>query len=420
MRSCPRRPTRRTHPRTTSISTCAAPSRRGCPADWWGSAATASSIRCSVRGGRVSYRSRRLRTDAVVHDLVAFGGSMLAFGDDSPAYELSIGARHAASCRSRGPRPHARRVPEARPGDRRAAPHRSRHGRPPGARRGLRRCAHPAQPTHPRHPEPHRGSRAHPRPRRLRRATASSASRRATARRAPRGSRPVSPRRHPVHAHDAGDTVVAARPHPVARAMDAAPRSREHPARGARSDASTLRPLRQRGRRRGAARAVDHRRRNHRPPRSRRLAPRAPQPPAGRARRPRVRRRRDASGRRRRRLARRVRPRHLGRGDRAPCDRCRRHRRTGHRHCSPSLGPSLAGSAARGSPRPSNDHHSNHHQRRRTDHEDHASHRIIDRADIGDRQHGRRAGRRSTSPDGSPSGGSSAVRSPPASWERSC
>ena len=38
--------------------------------------------------GRVSYRGRRVRTDAVVHNLVAFGGSMLAFGDDSPAYEL--------------------------------------------------------------------------------------------------------------------------------------------------------------------------------------------------------------------------------------------------------------------------------------------------------------------------------------------
>lgn len=42
-----------------------------------------------VRGGRVSYRGRRFRTDAVAYDLVAFGGSILAFGEDSPAYELS-------------------------------------------------------------------------------------------------------------------------------------------------------------------------------------------------------------------------------------------------------------------------------------------------------------------------------------------
>ena len=42
-----------------------------------------------VREGRMSYRSRRCRTDAVVHNLVAFEGSILAFGDESPAYELS-------------------------------------------------------------------------------------------------------------------------------------------------------------------------------------------------------------------------------------------------------------------------------------------------------------------------------------------
>lgn len=38
--------------------------------------------------GRVSYGSRSIRTEAVVHHLVAFGGSLLAFGDDSLAYEL--------------------------------------------------------------------------------------------------------------------------------------------------------------------------------------------------------------------------------------------------------------------------------------------------------------------------------------------
>ncbi|MEP7114026.1 MAG: carotenoid oxygenase family protein [Ilumatobacteraceae bacterium] len=42
-----------------------------------------------VDEGRVSYRVRRFRTDAVVHNLVAFSGSILAFGADSPAYELS-------------------------------------------------------------------------------------------------------------------------------------------------------------------------------------------------------------------------------------------------------------------------------------------------------------------------------------------
>ena len=44
-----------------------------------------------VREGRMSYRSRGLRTDAVVHSLVAFEGAILAFGDESPAYELSTG-----------------------------------------------------------------------------------------------------------------------------------------------------------------------------------------------------------------------------------------------------------------------------------------------------------------------------------------
>ena len=43
-----------------------------------------------VHGGRVSYRGRHFRTDQVVHHLVAFGGSILAFGEDSPAYELSM------------------------------------------------------------------------------------------------------------------------------------------------------------------------------------------------------------------------------------------------------------------------------------------------------------------------------------------
>jgi carotenoid cleavage dioxygenase-like enzyme len=37
----------------------------------------------------VSYRVGRFRTDEVVHHVVAFGGVILAFGDDSPAYELS-------------------------------------------------------------------------------------------------------------------------------------------------------------------------------------------------------------------------------------------------------------------------------------------------------------------------------------------
>lgn len=40
-------------------------------------------------GQPVGYRSRRLRTDAAVHNVVTFGGSTLAFGDDSPAFEVS-------------------------------------------------------------------------------------------------------------------------------------------------------------------------------------------------------------------------------------------------------------------------------------------------------------------------------------------
>lgn len=45
-----------------------------------------------VHGGRATYRGCRFRTDAVVQHLVVFGGSILAFGDDSPAYELSAEA----------------------------------------------------------------------------------------------------------------------------------------------------------------------------------------------------------------------------------------------------------------------------------------------------------------------------------------
>ena len=182
--------------------------------------------------------------------------------------------------------------------------------------------------------------------------------------------------------------------------MDAAPRSRQHPARGAGSHASTLRPLRQRERWRGAAPAVDHGRRNHRPTRSRRLSPRAPQPPPGRARRPRVRRRRDSTERRRRRLARRVRPQLIRRADRALRDRCRRHHRAADRHCAhPSTHPSRA--PLRVDPLDPDDHHSNHHQRRSTDHEHHAPHRIIGRTDHHNRQHRPRAGRR---PRRSPAG----------------
>lgn len=40
-------------------------------------------------GRTVSYRRGRVRTEAAVHHVVAFGGALLAFGDDSPAYELS-------------------------------------------------------------------------------------------------------------------------------------------------------------------------------------------------------------------------------------------------------------------------------------------------------------------------------------------
>ena len=36
----------------------------------------------------MSYSGRRVRTDAELHHVVAFGGSMLVFGDDTPAYEL--------------------------------------------------------------------------------------------------------------------------------------------------------------------------------------------------------------------------------------------------------------------------------------------------------------------------------------------
>ena len=39
--------------------------------------------------GRVSYRGWRFQTDTVLHHVVAFSGSILAFGDDSLAYELS-------------------------------------------------------------------------------------------------------------------------------------------------------------------------------------------------------------------------------------------------------------------------------------------------------------------------------------------
>jgi len=40
-------------------------------------------------GRTVSYRGGRVRTDAVVHHVVPFDGALLAFGDDSPAYELT-------------------------------------------------------------------------------------------------------------------------------------------------------------------------------------------------------------------------------------------------------------------------------------------------------------------------------------------
>lgn len=41
-----------------------------------------------VGDGQLSYSGRHIRMEANVHNLVAFGGSMLVFGDDSPAYEL--------------------------------------------------------------------------------------------------------------------------------------------------------------------------------------------------------------------------------------------------------------------------------------------------------------------------------------------
>lgn len=44
-----------------------------------------------VGDGRVSYGCWRLRTESVVHRLVVFGGSMLVFGDETPAYEFTPG-----------------------------------------------------------------------------------------------------------------------------------------------------------------------------------------------------------------------------------------------------------------------------------------------------------------------------------------
>lgn len=41
-----------------------------------------------LRDGRVSYGRRHIRTETVLHHLVAFGSSVLAFGDDALAYEL--------------------------------------------------------------------------------------------------------------------------------------------------------------------------------------------------------------------------------------------------------------------------------------------------------------------------------------------
>ncbi len=41
-----------------------------------------------IGDGRASYSGRRLRAETVVHDLVYFGGSTLVFGDDAFAYEL--------------------------------------------------------------------------------------------------------------------------------------------------------------------------------------------------------------------------------------------------------------------------------------------------------------------------------------------
>jgi carotenoid cleavage dioxygenase len=41
-----------------------------------------------IRGGRLSYHGRRFRRAPTVHNVVGFGGSIFAFGDDLPAYEL--------------------------------------------------------------------------------------------------------------------------------------------------------------------------------------------------------------------------------------------------------------------------------------------------------------------------------------------
>ena len=345
-----------------------------------------------VRDGRVSYQRRRLRTDAVVHNLVALGGALLAFGDDSPAYELTTDVDTL------------RRVDLAGHGRTLAA-----YPKHDPATGELHFIAHDTD-----------GLQAHVV---------------VDAGALTRHSRPIAetPNRiedlaltrdrvvlvadgfvgdlartgearttwiatgvdapHPVHAHDAGDAVVLLVLTPSLERWTLYPGTRN-------IQREVLDPTPRRFAHRGGT-DVDGALRivwttgdgtvGHHDLAT--LEPRAPQPAAAPARRPRLRLRRTRGWcDSRHGLARRVRPRHVGLDDRTPCHRSRRHRRPAHRRRFASPGASLATSAAPGSPPHGNDQPANHHQRRRTNHEHHASHRNTHRADLGDRPHGRRAG----------------------------
>ena len=277
--------------------------------------------------------SRPTSTDRADHELIVFGGSILAFGHGHLVEQLSPDRDNPDPCRPRRSVPTALRAPTARPDQRRRAPRRVGSRRIAGTRRRVVRRAHPTQPPHRRPTEsstrsgdrrgPHRvRSPRVPRNRRSRprdrRALDPDRDRNTSTR--PRPQQRPQHRRHP--------------PHAVARTMDDPPAIDEHRPRAARPDTPTHRPHQPRRERHGTAVPLDDQRPHRRHLRPRHGSPHQAQLRPRPTRRPRLRRRPGTPPRHRRRMARRIRPRRIRPTHRTGAPRRRGHRGAGGRRRS--------------------------------------------------------------------------------------
>ncbi len=213
---------------------------------------------------------RNTGPDVVASNIVAFGGSILALGDGSLAYELTRDLdtlrRVDLAGQSRGLAAYPKRDPITGDLHLLAVGANGAQAHVVVSSGALTRTSRPIL-------EHRTGSRIWRSPATASCSwpTASSVSRLATARVASRGSRPVLDAPDLVHAHDVGDTVVVYAVTPSLERWTLHPASATVHRDGTRSDTTTLRPPQRPSRRRAGSLSVGHRRRDRRQARSRHL-----------------------------------------------------------------------------------------------------------------------------------------------------